>query len=420
MTRLTFRPTESLDHMKNLRRLVALTATAAIGSLALTACGSTEQPQAESLDEMSEVTYTVADIDPEGSVHNRALRAFMDEVSEQTDGKVQFEAYTSGSLMPGNEMLAGIGSGTADMGRVISFYFPQELSAGNWFLDQAGNRSTSYPHGLIQSAMAGQQAHMEDSPIRQELEDQNVVPLVNYPTAQQYDLVCTKPVETPEDARGLRVRTGGELHVNEAEALGMVPVPLPVTEMYEGLQRGVIDCVTLQVPGHIDYGLWEVAPHYVPIAMSPLNAMPFVVNKDVWESMPVELQDIMKDSAKKALTTTLANIIDNYERFAVEGESDHGIVFNDPRAIDEQLFIYQRDREGTMMDRAPSGIDSPQQVIDSVENSNDTWLAYLQDDLDLPETERDPESIENSFREVGGIDLSRLWDKIQETDFETN
>lgn len=403
--------------MKSLKKLSAALAACTLGTLALTACGTTDQVAAASLEEMNDVTFTVADIDPEGSVHNRALNTFMEEVTEQTGGKVTFEAYTSGSLMPGNEMLAGIGNGTADMGRLVTFYFPQELPAGNWFLDQAASQSNSYPHGLIQNAMSGHRAHVADGPIREELEGHNVVPLVSYPTAQQYDMLCTTPVETVEDARGLRVRTGGELHVNEAEALGMVPVPLPVTEMYEGLQRGIIDCVTLQVPSHIDYGLWEVAPYYVPASMSPLNAMPFVVNKDVWESLPEEAQQIMRDSAQKALTATLSTIIDNYERFAVEGPSEHQIEFNDPRELDEVLADYQRSREARMLDDAPSSVTEPETVIDGIQSSHEEWLTYLQDELELPETERDPESIERSFRETGELDLEPLWQKIQDTDF---
>lgn len=406
--------------MKNFRKLVTTLAVGMIGTLGLSACGTTIQIDADSLEEMDDITLTVADIDPEGSVHNLALRTFMDEVTEQTGGKISFEAYTSAALMPGDEMLSGIGRGTADMGRLVTFYFPQELPAGNWFLDLAASQSNSYPHGLIQSAMAGHQAHVGEGPIRAELEEYNVVPLVSYPTAQQYDMLCTRPVETVGDTQGLRVRTGGELHVNEAEALGMIPVPLPVTEMYEGLQRGVVDCITLQVPGHIDYGLWEVAPHYVPLSMSPLNAMPFVINKDLWEALPEDAQQIMRDSAVTALTETLANIIENYEQFATEGPEQHSTIFNDPRELDRVLAEYQQGREDAMTNNIPEGVSDPDRVIDGVLSSHEEWLDYLQNELNLPETERDPESIEDSFRETGEVDLQPLWDRIQETEFTTN
>lgn len=403
--------------MKKFQRLSASLATLTASALALTACGTGLEIDADSLEDMDEVTFTVADIDPEGSVHNLALHAFMDNVTAETSGKIQFEAYTSASLLPGDEMLAGIGGGVADMGRLVTFYFPQELPAGNWFLDQAASQSDSYPHGLVQSAISGHRAHVGNGPIRSELEEHNVVPLVSYPTAQQYDMVCTDPVESVADARGLRVRTGGEIHVNEVEALGMVPVNLPVTEMYEGLQRGVVDCIVLQVPGHIDYGLWEVAPHYVPLSMSPLNAMPFVVNKDLWDSLPADVQEIMRDSATNALTETIANIIGTYERFAVEGAEEHQIVFNDPRELDQELAEYQRAREEAMLNNAPESVAHPEELIDSIHASHEEWLEILQVEVNLPETARAPESIEESYRETGQVDMSSVWDRIQETEF---
>src|SRR5699024_11475223 len=57
----------------------------------------------------------------------------------------------------------------------------------------------------------------------------------------------------------------------EAEALGMTPVTLAYTEMYEGLQRGVADCAFQTVTGAALASIPEVTPHAAYAAEVGLN-----------------------------------------------------------------------------------------------------------------------------------------------------
>lgn len=402
--------------MRSIRTIAAVTMAAFLSATTLVACGDSTYTAAESMEEMGNITLSIADIDPEGGVYNNALKVFMEEVETASDGQITFELYSAGSLMPGGEMLQGVRVGTADVGRIISFYFPNELPASNWFTALGNVKSDSYPHGLIESAMAGQRVHMMDGPIRQEFEDFNLVPLVDYPTAQSYDMLCTKPVNSAKDAEGLRVRTGGALHVNEVEAMGMVPVDLPTTEMYEGLQRGIVDCAALNLSGHINYSLWEVAPYYVPTAMSQLNAMPLVMNKERWDSLPPEAQEILQNAATASLTSLLEEFVGIYKRFAVEGPELHRTEFMDASELDEKLVAFQEKRVEQAAQSAPEGVDGPA-LIEEVEDSNEHWRTFLETEMDLPVTDRDPAAIQNSYIEAGEVDLSPLWDEIDSYDF---
>ncbi|GAB3691209.1 C4-dicarboxylate TRAP transporter substrate-binding protein [Corynebacterium nasicanis] len=402
--------------MSTIRKIVATATASVLGAMTLAACGDSTTEAADSLEEMDNITLSIADIDPEGGVYNNALKVFMEEVETASDGKITFEMYSAGSLMPGGEMLQGIGSGTADIGRIISFYFPNELPASNWITELGNVKSDSYPHGLIESAMSGQRIHMMDGPVKDEFESNNLVPIVDYPTAQAYDLLCTKPVNSAADAEGLRVRTGGALHVNEVKAMGMVPVDLPVTEMYEGLQRGIVDCAALNLSGHINYSLWEVAPYYVPTAMSQLNAMPVVINKDTWDSLPPEAQQILRDAGTTSLTSLLDEFVSIYKRFAVEGPADHKIQFQDSSELDAKLLAFQEERVEKAKNSAPSGVDAPA-LISEIENSNTHWRGVLENEVKLPVADRDPKAIQDSYIEAGDLDLTPLWSDIEEYDF---
>ncbi|MDO5511736.1 C4-dicarboxylate TRAP transporter substrate-binding protein [Corynebacterium sp.] len=402
--------------MSSFRTILATTTVATLSAMGLVACGDSTMQQATTMEEMGEITLSVADIDPEGGVYNNALKVFMEEAESASDGQITFEMYSAGSLMPGGEMLQGVRVGTADIGRIISFYFPNELPASNWLTDLGNVKSDSYPHGLIESALSGQRLHMMDGPVKDEFEAYNLVPLVDYPTAQAYDLLCTRPVESAADAEGLRVRTGGALHVNEVEAMGMVPVDLPVTEMYEGLQRGIVDCAALNLSGHINYSLWEVAPYYVPTAMSQLNMMPVVMNKDRWDSLPPEAQEILRDAATASLLSLLEEFMGIYQRFAVEGPESHDIEFMDSSELDDKLVAFQEQRVDNARGTAPEGVDGPA-LISEIEESNAQWRAFLEEEMGVPVTDRDPSAIRNSYIDAGDLDLQPLWDEIESRDF---
>ena len=54
-------------------------------------------------------------------------------------------------------------------------------------------------------------------------------------------IYCSEPKRDLASLKGVQVRVSGSAHAAEAKALGMTPVSLPYTEVYEALQRGVID-----------------------------------------------------------------------------------------------------------------------------------------------------------------------------------
>lgn len=393
-----------------------LAAAGITAALVLTACTPAAQttPSADAptgdltdvLSEMDPVTLSLADIANESSADGRALARFAELVEERTNGKVSFELYFSSSLMPGTEMLSGIGTGTASTGRLITSYFPAEMPVANWVLGLGSTSSTSFPHGLLQGAASAHEAFTTFEPLTAELDALNVVPLYAHVPSQQYDLLCVDPVETLADTQGIRSRTLGATWVSEVEALGMTAVPLPVTEMYEGLQRGVVDCVVLQVPGHIDYSLWEVAKNYVPVSLSQLNGLVFVMNKDVWQDLPPEVQSIVRGAAHEAWILALENALERYAVFATEGVEDFGVVFNDPRELDEVLSAHQSDVVDGLTDAAPAGT-SPSDIQDYLD-AQERWLSVLVDDLAIPLVDRDPTRIQQSFAEAADINLAEF------------
>src|SRR5690606_1109227 len=101
-----------------------------------------------------------------------------------------------------------------------------------------------------------------------------------------YNLLCNKPVNSLESAKGIRARAIGAVWSDTVEALGMTPVSIAWNEAYEGLQRGVFDCMVINPNQYADgLILKDVAPEYVPVTMAQLQSSTWVINLETWESL---------------------------------------------------------------------------------------------------------------------------------------
>jgi TRAP-type C4-dicarboxylate transport system substrate-binding protein len=384
--------------------------------LALSSCAGGGRAVANdgggSLQDMEPITISWTDYNAESSSYGKAFQAFAAEVEEKTDGKVTFEPYYSSALMPGEEFLTGVGSGAADMGNLGVSYFPTELPITNWQLNMGSMTNKSFPHGILSGSAAAREAFVGNDALVAEFTDHNLKVLTATNHYQQYDLLCTKPVDSLADAKGLRTRVGGGVWVKEVEALGMIPVPLPVGEMYEGLQRGVIDCVVLHTGGDIDYGLWEIAPHYTPISMSTYPGSAVAINLDTWNALPADVQQIVEDASGTLWETVLTNSISRYAQFAIEGPEKHNIQFHDPRELDKVLASHQESVTENLADLAPASLKDPEGFIADYRASLEKWTAVLTDELQIPLRERDPATIKETFKTGENFDVSKFSDIV--------
>ncbi|MCB1333314.1 MAG: TRAP transporter substrate-binding protein [Roseivivax sp.] len=69
-------------------------------------------------------------------------------------------------------------------------------------------------------------------------------------------------IRTPADLKGLKVRVAGATAAEVAEALGATPVQMPINQVYNALQTGLIDGVITGASTLSDFKLDEVANSY--------------------------------------------------------------------------------------------------------------------------------------------------------------
>lgn len=109
-----------------------------------------------------------------------------------------------------------------------------------------------------------------------------------------------KPVNVPADLAGIRMRTpGAPVWVETVTAMGAVPTPMPFAEVYAALEQNVIDAVEAQLPAGQGSKLNEVTS--VLTKTGHINLITGLVTSAPWfDSLPAELQTVLRDEALKA------------------------------------------------------------------------------------------------------------------------
>lgn len=111
-----------------------------------------------------------------------------------------------------------------------------------------------------------------------------------------------KPIRTLEDLRGLKIRTPSAAQSAQLTALGATPIDMPANQIYNNLDRGVVDAAMIPMSAAIDFKLIEVARYFTIDA--PLGRSNFLVamNRARYERLPANLRKIVDDTTGLSLS----------------------------------------------------------------------------------------------------------------------
>jgi tripartite ATP-independent transporter DctP family solute receptor len=109
-----------------------------------------------------------------------------------------------------------------------------------------------------------------------------------------------KPIQTPADVTGLKVRVmNNDLYSGMISELGGNPSPMAFAEVYQALKTGVVDGAENNWPSYESTGHFEVAGYY---SLSQHLIIPecICVNTDKFNSLSAEHQSAMREAAAEA------------------------------------------------------------------------------------------------------------------------
>lgn len=100
-----------------------------------------------------------------------------------------------------------------------------------------------------------------------------------------------KPVYTMQDLRGLRIRFPSAPIQAMLQTLGATPQGLPPGEVYENLQKGVIDGTVFPWDPMHSFRLAEVLNHHLDLGGVYTVSFWFAMNQDKYDSLPANVRE---------------------------------------------------------------------------------------------------------------------------------
>lgn len=392
-----------------------------VAALVLAGCASdnndateeTAAPSEEgSLADMEPIVLTYSESNVETAAHVIAMQGFMEEVERETDGKITFETYYSAALHPVTESLSAIQTGLTDITFVSPSNVPDLMPASLWHtVVTQGSVNSEFPMSLLEGTPF-QIAAYQEGPLAEELAEYDAMTLMAWGTAPN-NAICKPEILTAEQAAGKTIRTPGPPFVEEVSEMGMTSVTLPVTDVYEGLQRGVIDCFMNVVSPFITLGAWDEAKYFIPADFATSTGSQLLMKKSVVESLPLEAQRILFDArialVPKLLEATLARNV----QWANEAP-DKGVIFADPTTFNEAIHTAREKYTEAALADAPARVGDAEEYMASVEDWVSQWRG-LAEDLDVqsgsPTTQ---EGWVDLYRSVEDIDWDAYTDLLHE------
>ncbi|MTI18864.1 TRAP transporter substrate-binding protein [Rhodobacteraceae bacterium RKSG542] len=231
-------------------------------------------------------------LSPKAPAHTQMLVPWAKAVEENSGGSVKIEIFPSmtlGGRPP--ELIGQVRDGVVDLIWTVNGY-----TAGLFPRTEVMELPNVYRNDPKAANLALYDMFEDD--LRSEYKGVEVMFLHTH--AGQGLHTTDKEVRTPDDMKGLRLRTPTRTGAWVIEALGAAPAAMPVPELPTALQKGVIDGAFIP---------WEIIPplkiqeqtqyQIEGAGKARFGTAVFQVsmNKDRWESLPEDVQKAFRDAS---------------------------------------------------------------------------------------------------------------------------
>ena len=265
-------------------------------SMVLAACAKEEAPAAPAPAPAEEVydwnmTTCGASVTP-WHYNNEIL---VDMIEDMSDGRIQIELHPLGTLFDAKDTVANVDQGVVELAMQFADYNVGKDGRFRLMCYIMGN-----PLDMGEELIFQREGYLD---MIKELYAEYGTYVFGKMFFSQEQFLCKKPIRTVADLEGLKVRASGpgELLFKE---LGALPTYISSSEAYTAIQLGTIDGGDVTgAKGNWDMGLHEVTSYIIvpPIYnVAGAAAADWIINMDLWNSLPSDLQAIMEGAAGAA------------------------------------------------------------------------------------------------------------------------
>jgi TRAP-type C4-dicarboxylate transport system substrate-binding protein len=211
--------------------------------------------------------------------HRLMLEPLKKELEAKSKGRIKVAIHPGGALAPAPAHYENVVAGAFDIGWTLQGYTPGRFPLSGVvelpFLWSSAQEATRVFWQMFE----------ELPPLQSEYRDVKVLATWTHDLGQLY--TTSKPVRALEDLRGLKIRAPGPVQVSMLRALGAVPVTMPAGEIYDALERGVVDGLVIGLSAIKGFRLDQLVKH-ATLANSYVAAMIVAMNQQSYKKLSTE------------------------------------------------------------------------------------------------------------------------------------
>jgi tripartite ATP-independent transporter DctP family solute receptor len=287
-------------------------------TFAVTSKATAEKPASETMGEGEVYLFKYANTQSPNHPRSKSMEFFKEQLEKASNGRIKVELYFSGVLGKEAEVLDMVVTGSVQGCR------------GGLF-ERANKKYLLYTLPFMfentDQVIRLMRSEFGDRINQGALENGIYVPACGVAGGFRNITSNVKPIRSPEDLRGLKMRTPPiDMTIKTFKALGANPQQVAYTETYMALKSGVVEAQENPFSNTVDMKFYEVQK-YLSVVNWQLHPDPFYVNPDWYNSLPDDLQAIFDSIAESTMIYS--------DTIWLNSEKDYYYILKDELQVNE-------------------------------------------------------------------------------------
>ncbi|MCC1494314.1 C4-dicarboxylate TRAP transporter substrate-binding protein [Cognatishimia sp. F0-27] len=210
-------------------------------------------------------------------------------LAETGNYEMNWQENYGGSIVKPRGVLEGVQLGLGDIGIVTTIFHSSKLPA------QGISGSTPFVASDARAvAKAVDEIAREFPAMNNEFNAQNQVYLATGVVLDTYQVFCSSEVSSVADLEGKKI-AGAGLNLRYLEGIkDAAGVRGGLTDFYNMVQTGLVDCAMLWPEAASTFKIAEVAPYMIKADLGAVNSKTVTVNADYWAALPDEVKEVLQ------------------------------------------------------------------------------------------------------------------------------
>jgi len=255
---------------------------------------------------------------PKHPIHTMVIEPWGKKINELTKGRVNVTLFPGQALVKAKDQYDMAAKGICDISLTVLAYTPGRFQLVSVF---------ELPF-MVTTAEATSVAlwKIYEKYLKDEFKDVKV--LWQYVHAPGQIFTRKNPIKTLADFKGMKIRASSPYVQKSLKVLDASPVAIPVPEVYNALDRGVVDGTAMPFEG-----IWVFKQHEVVKYASTCNlytmSFAIVMNKKKWESLPEGVKEIIGANIGLEMSRKAGKVYDRTEAVLKTKVLESGVKAND-------------------------------------------------------------------------------------------